>query len=127
MGTYSHSLILFKRKKPIRKILLTPPCFCFCYCYFFFLFSLSSIFIKSSKKPGKKRKIIFFKKKKRKSRRWHILPAAKILHEKKNNTNKVFFKKPLLEATYYIFPQFIKNQKTKLLLLHANDSKKQSL
>merc|ERR1712045_947518 len=47
-STYSHSLILFKRKnnKPIRKILFPPsPCL-FVFCYYFSLtlfFSLSSI------------------------------------------------------------------------------------
>merc|ERR1711997_976044 len=38
-STYSHSLILFKRKnnKPIRKILFPPPLVLFVFCYYFSL------------------------------------------------------------------------------------------
>merc|ERR1712086_726087 len=45
-STYSHSLILFKRKniKPIRKILFPPP---FVFCYYFSL-TLFFLFLQSS-------------------------------------------------------------------------------
>merc|ERR1712223_1910397 len=96
---YSHSLILFKRKKLFEKFFCPLPVFVFVTA----IFSFSFLFLQSSsnlqRNLEKKKNNLFFKKKKRKSRRWHILPAAKILLEKKNNTNKVFLKKHLLELS----------------------------
>merc|ERR1711956_10489 len=73
-STYSHSLILFKRKniKPIRKFFFPLPLFfviTFLLHYFFSFFNLHI-------KLEKKRNILKEKKINYKSRRWHIIPAA---------------------------------------------------
>merc|ERR1711956_119024 len=82
-STYSHSLILFKRKniKPIRKILFPPP---FVFCYYFSL-TLFFLFLQSSHQFEKKRNILKeknqlqIKKMAHPSRRIRSLNISKIL------------------------------------------------